>query len=71
MFKISSPRHVDAISQMKLAATRHGKNFIAIVFDGEEVIEIERVASFESNRSEADVATICEAIAKQIRARMD
>ena len=61
-------RHAEALGVMKRAslALPTGQKYIVIVYDGPQVPQSERLASFASDSPQQDVATVCRAVAEQI-----
>lgn len=58
-------KSIEAFHRATVAMTR-GQKYIVIVYDGPDVPQWNRQASFISDATEADVAQICKALSEQI-----
>lgn len=63
-------RHDRTLQHFSMAANNRpilGQKYIVIVYDGPDVPQAERCASYLSDAPAADVAKICKAMSEQIR----
>jgi hypothetical protein len=58
-------KSIEAFQRATVAMTR-GQKFIVIVYDGPDVPQSNRVASFISNAPTEDVVQVCRTLANQI-----
>jgi hypothetical protein len=59
-------KSIEVFRRAAIAMTR-GQKYIVIVYDGPDVPQAQRSASFISDAPEEDVAQICRALSEQLR----